>query len=165
MALTSRGFKLELLLVDEGAKDIRKPYLLVAADAAAAATAASTIMARFTGVSGMAIKGYNLTEQFLDDAVSVGSGIATEQALVTAKLVTAGKEWNHTIPAPLIDIFQGATGADRNRVDSADADLVTYMSTFESGGLASVSDGEFIRDSGTPSNFWGIRRTVGSTNP
>lgn len=58
-----------------------------------------------------------------------------------------GKRGVLKIPCPVIGIFQGSEGADRNNVDIADVDLGTFVDLFQTtGGDFVISDGEFVDD-------------------
>jgi hypothetical protein len=49
----------------------------------------------------------------------------------------------HYIPAPTIGIFAGSVGADRNRIDRSNSDLVQYVQQVSQHAL--ISDGETIQ--------------------
>lgn len=90
-----------------------------------------------------------LTYEMVDDPALAGAGDVTEYALLnvwtldeddpTALEHTA----QHYIPAPVIGVFVGATGADRDRIDRADTDLVQYVQQVAQ--HAFISDGETIQ--------------------
>lgn len=48
------------------------------------------------------------------------------------------------IPSPVIGIFAGSSGPNKNIVDYADNDLSTVISMFRSGGDFTVSDGQVV---------------------
>lgn len=69
----------------------------------------------------------------------------------------AEKTTNINIPAPVIGIFQGASGSDRDKIDKADADLVQFIQQISQ--HAFVSDGEQI-DTTVTDGIKGGRRVV-----
>lgn len=73
-----------------------------------------------------------------------------------------GKKAILKIPGPDPLIFQDTSGADRNRVDLADAAVIAYVDEFQTtGGSYVISDGEFIDD--TTPTVSGKRITRGSS--
>ncbi len=51
------------------------------------------------------------------------------------------------IPAPVIGLFVGPTGPDKDRVDTTDVDLNTFIDQFQTtGGEFTISDGETVDD-------------------
>lgn len=84
-------------------------------------------------------------------------------ALITAKIAgNPGKKANLRVPAPNDGVFLGATGENRNIVDTTDAAMQTWLAFFESGGKMYVSDGEDLADSATAGNWKGKRIHRGS---
>lgn len=146
MALVSQGFFLTVSLVDGGANTTSKTFELTAATLAAAVTDAATILSRLAAVTQADISGYNIGERFVEDAVVLTAGVQIEnRARVTGYIEGAGlKKANIDIPAPVDGIMQGTTGSAANTVDLADGALTAYLSTFQAGGLATISDGEVL---------------------
>ena len=55
------------------------------------------------------------------------------------------------IPGPVDGMFQGASGADFDKVDVTDAGLNTFLDQFQAtGGSFTLSDGEFLDDAANP---------------
>lgn len=166
MALVSQGFLLTVDLVDASGENVsRLRYDLTAEDFDTATTNAGTIITRLNAVTDALVKGYHLGEVFSEDAASVGDvGSEVEnQALIVAKIDgVLNKTVNLRIPAASIGIFQASTGSGKNQIAKTAADLVAYLSTFETGALATISDGEHIADSSNPDNFDGKRVHRGS---
>lgn len=149
MAITSVGFELTVTLVDSsGVNTANKTYELVAADAAAAATASATIMAALAGVTDAAIKGYSIAERFAETGtftLPADAEIENQAMLVGRVDGNPFKKWTTTIPAPKIGIFVSSTGANRNVVDLLDAAVVAYRDLFQApGNVATISDGETL---------------------
>lgn len=68
-------------------------------------------------------------------------------ASVVVNLATIGKTAVLAVPAPVIGLFEGASGKPKNIVDIADAALLTYVDEFQTtGGNFVLSDGEFVDD-------------------
>lgn len=90
-----------------------------------------------------------LTLIMVDDPGLAGDGDVTEYALLNVWSLdeddpTAVEHAaQHYIPAPTIGIFAGAVGADRDRIDRADADLQQYVQQVAQ--HAFISDGETIQ--------------------
>jgi hypothetical protein len=150
MALASVGWEMTVTLADNGGGLSNLNYQLVAAAAADAATAGGTIRTALAAVTGMSIMSYTLTERFVD-AVAVlpgDDGVQREnRAKLNCVLDSGLKAETIYIPAPVIGIFEGTSGDAADRVDIADADLVTYLEIWKvTGALAKLSDGEYLRD-------------------
>jgi len=146
MALVTNNFWLTISLADNGANVSTKTYQLQAADFATATTDAATIIAALNGVTNSVIVGYSLSERFIENAISYpAAGVENEdKASITGLLVGGIKKANFQIPAPVISMFQGATGPAANIVDVSDAALVVYADLFDTGGEAYISDGELL---------------------
>ena len=151
MALVSAGFEMHVMLTDSSGKDFAKlVYKFIAGTTAAtAATNGATIRTRLATVTDAVVRSYSILERFVEDALALPANIEIEnRALVVARVSgDPTKTANVVIPAPNIGIFQGATGSGRNIVDTADSNLLTYLGTFQNtGGLATLSDGEMLDD-------------------
>lgn len=148
MAIVSDGFDLRVNLADTGGKIFPVPFQLVAADAAAAATAAATILTRLAGVSALVVAGYSIAERFIEDALVLPTAPAVEgenKARLVLQLDGApNKKHTMEIPGAIASIFQAISGPGYDTVDLADVALQNYISTWHSGGLATLSDGENV---------------------
>jgi len=145
MALAHVWYELTASLADNGANITTKRYRLRSVDFAAAVIDTAAIIAALAAVSASTIVGYRINDVFHEGSVSYpAAGVENEdKASVTVLLTTGGgKKANLKIPAPVIGIFQGTSGYKANIVDTADADLLTYLDLFKSGGECYVSDGE-----------------------
>jgi len=151
MALASVGWEMTVTLADNGNGRSNLNYQLVAATAADAATAGGTIRTRLALVTGMSIMSYTLTERF-EDATQVLPGDDGVQRENRAKLTCnvhgfANKVETIYIPAPVIGLFEDTTGEAADRIDVTDTDLISYVDIWRvTGALATVSDGEYIKD-------------------
>jgi hypothetical protein len=98
-----------------------------------------------------------------DAAVQSANACEVEDiASVVLNLATLGKTAVLQIPTPVIGVFKGASGKDKNRVDVTDADLNALVDLFQTtGGTFVLSDGEFVDDT-TPIDD-GKRISRGST--
>jgi hypothetical protein len=162
MSLVTQGFKLTVTLVDSGGNKSTLRYELTAETFADATTDTATILAALNAVTDAVIVSYHLGEVFEEDAVSYAAeGVQVENvASIVARISTGDslEKWTTIrIPAPNIGIFQAATGKLSNQVDAADAALITYLETWESGGEATISDGEVLADASTSGNVYGKR--------
>lgn len=90
-----------------------------------------------------------LTYLAVDDAGAAGAGDVTEYALLNVWTLDEDDPTavdhisQHYIPAPVIGIFEGATGVDRDRIDRDDVDLTQYVQQVSQ--HAFISDGETIQ--------------------
>jgi hypothetical protein len=160
MGLVSIGFVGSATVVDAGGNRSTLRFALTAEDLAGAATDMSTIVGRLVAVTEGLVQGYSVGQRYEDDTDVYGpEGSQIEnQALVTALIDTSEfKTVSLRIPAPISGMFVDTVGPNANVIDQANAALQAYLSTFEDGGLATVSDGEVIRDSAGSGNFTGRR--------
>lgn len=151
MALVSDGFYVYVSLVDSGANTSTLSYQLVAADAAAAALAAGTILTNVAAVTNAAIKGYTIVERYIENALALpGAGVHVEdRASVVVQLASSPlKSSTIVIPAPEIDLFLTTQGDGSNIIDVSanNTDLRAYVAMFNDGGagIATISDGEQV---------------------
>jgi len=145
MALTAGGFELKVSVVDNGGNISTLTYEMTAADHATALTDAVLITAALAAVTNSVIAAYAIRTLFIEDSfVYPAAGTENEdKASITVLLEGLGaKKANFKIPAPVIGIFQDIVGPGANVVDTKDTDLITYSNLFESGGEATISDGE-----------------------
>lgn len=166
MALAFTKWQATFRLIDQGGNESHQTVDLVgASDALIAAilTNVDTLYTRLLGVTDCVVKSVFVTYVMEDAAVSYGTGEAENVALIVADIDDVmDKTVNIRVPAPKDAIFKGAAGKDFNTVDTADAAVIAYLSSFETGGLATVSDGETIKDSATVGNWFGKRIHRGS---
>lgn len=165
MAIASKGFKVAVILRGKSGKDVTMKYALTATDAADAETDAATMATRVAALTDMSLVGYDIIHVNADDAAGNGTKNFSDQAQLTAKLVTAGKVVNLKIPGVKESLFMDTSGPDNNIINPTDTNVVTFLSSFEAAGIASISDGEYVRDSATPGNWHGIRTTKGTKAP
>jgi hypothetical protein len=146
MALAQKGFTLTVSLVDAGGNQATKKYSLLATTYADAATATVSILSALAAVTAAYIKGYRLTEVYVDAEVTFApAGVEVEnRALIVGQTVTDAKPCTIEIPAPVDGVFEGATGPQRNIVDIDDTDLNTYTDLFAAGGVCDISDGDVL---------------------
>jgi hypothetical protein len=165
MALASVGFFATITLADSGGNKSTLRYELVAADIETAETDTATIITRLNAVTDGVIVGYTVGEAFEENATFLAAeGVQVENvAMLSARISNAKEKYAQLrIPAPTIGIFQQTTGSKSNVVDNTDADLLTYLSTFVTGGLATVSDGEILLNPSAAGNLSGKRIHRGS---
>jgi len=97
-----------------------------------------------------------LTLSVVDNAAAAGGGDVTEYAMLNVWTLdvddpTAVEHLaQHYVPAPVIGVFVGATGKDRDRIDRSDADLAQYVQQVAE--HAFISDGETIQYPGSGVN-------------
>lgn len=148
MALVSDGFELRVNLKDTGGKTFPMYFDLVAADAAAAATAAGTILTRIGNVTDCVVSGYAISERFIENALVLPTAPSVEgenRARIVLQ-IDGNPLKKHTmeIPGAAADLFNAISGDGYNQVNVSVTELQDFVSTFHPGGLALVSDGENI---------------------
>jgi len=145
MALVSDGFKASVTLVDTGGNKSVLQYDLTAATNAQALTDTAAILAALDAVTEAKVERYEVREVFIEDAFAYPADASNwVKASITVNLETAGKRANITIPAPEDGIFNATTGPGHDIVKADAAVLLTYIGLFQSGGEATISDGEVV---------------------
>ncbi|GAI02499.1 unnamed protein product [marine sediment metagenome] len=159
MALVTDGYELSIVIKDTGNNATVKKYELTAVTAAAAETDALAIIAVLNPVTEGTISSYRVSHKFQEDDFSFPAAAAIEQKASIVALIDgeAVKTCTEKIPSPDVGIMQGADGEAFNLVDIADTALLAYLLVFQTGGEATISDGEVM---GAP--LRGKRITVGS---
>jgi len=131
----------------------------VGADLLTAIAAMGDFVAALQAVSEATVVEYTISLPMpVDD--SVGAGDVFEKALTVLRIPhpdNSDKTTNFYIPAPVIGIFEGATGVARDRVDITDADLIALVD--EIAANFTVSDGETV-DQTVTNGIAGGRRVV-----
>lgn len=165
MALASKGYFVNVTVVDSGGNKGTLRYALTAATIADAVTDAATIISTLNAVTDGVVIGYSVGEAFEEDTnFFAATGVHIENvALISAKIDDPEIKYaSLRIPAPVDGIFLAASGPNYNKVDPADAALVAYLQNFETAGIATVSDGEVLESPGTAGNVTGKRIHRGS---
>ena len=147
MALVSDGYELSVTLKDNGNNRSDKRYYLTSADFAEATTDAATIIAALNAVTDAHISGYRLAQKFIEDAYSApGGGVQVENVAEVVGLISgeSDKYARFEIPAPEAGVFVAASGKGSNIVDLGDTALLAYAALFQTGGEATLSDGEVL---------------------
>jgi len=154
MALVSDGFDLRINLADTGGKIFPLLYNLVAADEAAANTAAGTILTRLDAITDMVVAGYSVAERYVEDALVLPTTPPVEgenKARLVLRLEDdPRKKVTIEIPGATAGLYQAISGPGWDTVDLADTALQNYVAIFHPGGLATISDGENVNL--TPNN-------------
>lgn len=107
------------------------------------------IKAALEAITDAEVANASITYVETDSLAVPTSGDIFEKAKVVVALTPSGKSHTLSVPAPVIGVFEGATGEARDRVDIGDADLQAYVAALAANCL--VSDGEVI-DTGFGSN-------------
>lgn len=134
-------------LVDRGANETTKTYVLTATTATQAATDAATILTALAGVSAAEQAKYRMVEVFENDAfvlpTSADAEIETVASMTTFIDNAGSKKANFGVPAPITaNVFVGTVGKNRNIVNTGSAQVIAYHGLFGVGGQATLSDGE-----------------------
>lgn len=149
MAFVVGGYYLSVTLMDYGENVTHKRWQMTAATSADAITEAAAVVTALEAVTDAEVTGYTIELGYVEDAFALPTVVnpVSVVASITALVDGAGaKKVNLSIPAPNIGIFVAPTGDDADRVDGADAALITYLALFDSTGELYVSDGEQIGD-------------------
>lgn len=170
MGLVHDKFYLNVSLVDAAGNKAASRFDLDYADWAAfntaiAAGAATSFLADLAAITNATIVGYSVGESFVEDTNLYGAAGSEVENIAMLTCAIDGELNKYTtlrVPAPVDGLFLGTQGDNRNIVDVADADLLTYLNYFISGGMVLVSDGESIADPTTAGNFKGKRIHRGS---
>jgi hypothetical protein len=149
MALVTKGYFLNVTLVDSsGENKATLRYDVVAADFTELATNVATVLSALNAVTDAVIIGYSFGEKFGENSSFVAAeGVEVENiASVSSRIDAIQEKWaTLKIPAPVIGIFETATGTGRNRIDPTDTDLLTYLGLFvTTTGICQLSDNETL---------------------
>lgn len=113
-------------------------------------TDCALVITAYSGVSGGVIKGYNIREEFIEDAYvrpSNEDSEGGEHAYVTVGIDgNPFKKATIGIPFPLIGLFLATFGENRNNIDISDTAIGILVNKYASSGQLYISDGE-IADS------------------
>lgn len=166
MALASLGYFANITLVDSGGNKSTMRYDLSSVDLTTAAVDAATLASRLGAITDAVVLSYSVGEKFEEDTTFyAAAGVHVEDvALLSCKIDDPEIKYvSLRVPAPVVGIFQQATGPNSNLVDPTDADLQTYLGSFATtGGIATVSDGETLEDPSVSGNVTGKRIHRGS---
>jgi len=116
----------------------------------AAKAALDAIVAELDPITNATVN--DVTVSFITETYAVGAGDLTEQALVNvwaedpANALDVLAISQIYVPAPVVGVFQAASGAGLDIVDINDADLIAYVDALSTN--AYISDHEVI-DTGT----------------
>lgn len=147
MALVVEGFEITLTAADQGDNRVTKTYVCdpsVVTDLTLAETARAALAAAWVNVSEAVIVGMTIKQIFFEDAITLPTGNVENEnkASITSQILGKNKKANIKIPAPVIGLFNGATGAAANQVDVTDAALLVYLTQFTDTNPFLISDGE-----------------------
>jgi len=120
-----------------------KSYEIVGADFAAAQANRALFLADLALSSGAQIIGHRLTERYGDDVAVTSTFNLYRELLISFVLAGAvPKKAQHSIVAPSLNFVAG------QNLNLGHADVTAYINNFlATGGIVSISDGEFIKDS------------------
>lgn len=113
-------------------------------------TDAAIVLTAWQGVSAGTLRGYDLTQRFINDAYVRPSSTDAEgnesAFLITGIEGNPFKKASISIPFPKLSIFLDTVGENRNKIDISDADIGILVAKYSTGGQLYISDGE-IADS------------------
>lgn len=152
MAIAFANWKMVMKWVDSGGQNTTTTVDLIADDAAAITAiegAATAIAAAYNGASDGVLLGYDLTKQFVENALTLPATAQREmKAVINANLDGKPLDVGRiVIPMPNNGIFVAATGANNNIVDSGDAAVQAVLALYQTtAGVATLSDGDTVDD-------------------
>jgi hypothetical protein len=150
MALVANGFMGAITLMDNGGNTSTLRYDLVETVYADALVDLQAILALLSAITQCEVKGYALTERYIEDALAIPvSGVQVENRATIVLNINGNplKAATINIPGPGSNIFQGTSGPSADVVDVTDGDLIAYVDIWGvTGALATISDGEFVPD-------------------
>jgi len=136
--------QVQFAAIDEEGVIIRrnKIYEVVGADFATASANRDLFLADLALASGSQIMGHRLTERFGNDDAVVSVFNMYREMVITFELAGGvPKKAPHSIVAPSLNFVAGQS------LNLGHADVTAYLNNFlETGGIVTVSDGEFIKD-------------------
>lgn len=165
MAIQSEGYFLTVTLADTSNSQSTLEYELQATDAPTAVTDSATIIGLLEAVTDSVVIGYSVREKFFEDTIALPADAENAvKASVTVQLKDTSSKANFRIPSPTDSIFNSASGAGYNQVDTDNADVQAYAGMFLSTAQAALARGQFIAALPT-SVLAGRRVSVRSSNP
>jgi len=156
MALVKLGYRASIKMVDAGGNVAYFRPVVQGADHATALTNTQSIVTSLSALTNALIAGYDVAEVWAEDTAQYGAaGSEVENlAQIVAPLETAGKYHTFRVPAPIDALFVGTTGPDRNKVNTANAQLIAFINHFTDetayvvpgpDAIALISDGEKVK--------------------
>jgi len=148
MALTSVGWRLTVQFLDKGENSTTMLFDLTAADETEADTDIATILAAYAAVGSLLVTGYHKSEVFEETGTLVIPTAADAQSEVDAKISVyiagaGSKKATVRIPGPTAaNVMVSTSGKNANIVDMGAAGVIAWLGLFQTGGVATVSDGE-----------------------
>lgn len=135
-----------LAALDEESKIVtrEKTYMLEGADFATAQTNRATLLTEIAKSTGANIVKHTLTEVYSDPVAPTSVFNLWRELVVTVNLATFPlKKATHTIFAPSLNFV------NIDSLNAGHADVIAYFNKFlNTGGIATISDGEFLQDTG-----------------
>lgn len=132
--------------LDEESKIVtrEKVYVVEGADFATAQANRTALLADIALSTGANIVKHTMTEVYSDPVAPTSTFNLWRELIVTLNLATFPlKKATHTIFAPSLNFV------NVDSLNAGHADVIAYFNNFlETGGIATISDGEFIQDTG-----------------
>lgn len=140
-------FKLEVTFaaLDEESNIVTrsKTFEVDGTDFATAQTNRDALLADIALSTGANIIAHTLTEKYVNnDAVTSTFNLWRELVITFVLATVANKKASHTVIAPSLNFVAGKS------LNLGHADVTAYINNFlDTGGIATISDGEYVRDS------------------
>lgn len=136
-----------------------KVYQIEGATFAEAQTNRDAFLADLDLATDAMIRGHRLTERYGDSAAVVATPNLYREMVITFELAGAvPKKATHTVPAPSANFANGKV------LNLGHADVTAYINNFlETGGIVSISDGEFVKDANNVADSY-VRQVASGKN-
>lgn len=120
----------------------KKTYEIVGTDFTTARTNANLFLTDLALATGANIVAHRLTEKYEDAVVPTSTFNLWRELVITFILAGAGtKKASHTVFAPSLNMV------NQKVINLGHADVTAYINNFlETGGIVTISDGEFVKD-------------------
>ena len=120
----------------------QKSYAIEGVDFATAQTNRDLFLTDLALATGANIIAHRMSELYVDPVVPVSTFNLYRELLITFVLEGGIKKAAHAIPAPSLNFVSG------QNLNLGHADVTAYINNFlATGGIVSISDGEFVADS------------------
>lgn len=139
MALVSAGFFYSVTLIDKNLNETTKEYALTSADYANAVTDSGAILTALNLITDAFVVKTALTQRLEENAVTPPTSEQSISDFVSATTLIEGagtKKANWSVPMPTPTIMSG------NDLIITNANVLAYHALFQTGGEATISDGE-----------------------
>lgn len=158
MALVAQGYELAVTIVDSAGDTATRTYTLNPGSATDPDVIATAVLTRLNAITDGVVKTYRLSHVFIEDALVLPAAPIEVEDQAKVVVGIQGKPLDKatvSIPAPIAALFVSTTGENRNVVNIANTDLVSYLNLWGSDQFLTISDGDFLD---TPIKGWRAKK-------